>query len=102
MVTRDEWRSVFGILLPGRKLRLTFCRDAVQDVVYLVGMLNRTVRVDQVTGTTLSAIVQSESWGHDSNRTVIVEPLPTFWDQIRWFEGRLLPALEKIEVLPPL
>jgi len=101
VVTRNEWKKVLADLTPGIKLRLTFQRDAVQDVMYLVGMVDRIVRVDRTTHAALLAIMQSQSWDRDFNRVVVVEPLPTFWDQLGWFEGRLLRALEKSEVVAP-
>ncbi|OHB21266.1 MAG: hypothetical protein A2939_04030 [Parcubacteria group bacterium RIFCSPLOWO2_01_FULL_48_18] len=101
MVTRDEWKKVLSALTPDAKLRLTFQKDTVQDVMYLVGMVGRIVKVERMTHAVLLAIMQSQSWGCDSNRVVVVELLPKFWKQLEWFGGRLLQALEKIEVVTP-
>lgn len=49
MVTRDEWKKVLSALTPDAKLRLTFQKDTVQDVMYLVGMVGRIVKVERMT-----------------------------------------------------
>lgn len=101
MVTKNESRKIINALPYGAKakLRLTFQKDATEDVMYLVGMVGRILKVERMTHLVLLAIVQSQRWDRDSNRVVVVELLPEFWNQIEWFEGRLLRALEKIEIV---
>lgn len=99
LITKEKWKKTLPTLTPGAKLRLTFKRDAVQDVMYLVGMVDRIVKVGRMDYAVLLAVMQSRSWDDDSNRVVVVKLLPAFWEKSDWFEGRLLQALEKIEVV---
>lgn len=82
-----------------RKIRLTFKREAIGDVPYLLGMeRGGIVSITASDKMVLMAVISSRNWDRDANRTVLVTLTETF-DQ-EWFTGRMnARAIEKIEAV---
>lgn len=81
-----------------KRMRLTFKRDALTDVSYLLGMVNgKIIEITSGDQLILTAVLQSRSWDRDQNRTVVVTMTDTF--DAEWFTERMRRALEKIEAV---
>ena len=91
-------QEVKKALAGSRKMRITFKREAVDDVVYLCGMEQAgIIRTDKTTALVLSAVMASRSWSLDENRVVNLTLGENFKPE--WFRGRMKDALEKIEAI---
>lgn len=96
---RTKIAQAIQIVLQGsRKVKITFKRDAISDVSYLLGMKSGCViELVEMDAKVLEVAVQTRNWGLDSNRIVVVT-LTNKFDE-KWFVQRLWRALEKIEVV---
>lgn len=84
-----------------RKLKITFRRDADRgDINYLLGMINQGgVTIPAGDKMALMAVSMSGDWGANRNRQTVVTLTEVF--DCDWFEGRLLRALERVELVGP-
>jgi hypothetical protein len=95
---RDFDAEIQKALTGPRKLRITFKREAVDDVMYLCGMeRGGIVRIDDETALVLSAVMASGIWSSDKNRVVNLTLGEKF--NPHWFRGRMKDALEEIEAI---
>jgi hypothetical protein len=97
-LTKEDFDRALGLGESGRKVRVTFRRDAESaDLAYFMAMFNRgnLFFLSLSAATNLAAVRDSGRWGSDKNRTVDIE-LTCDFDR-SWFEGRTIRALEKIE-----
>ena len=96
---RDMIAYAVNVALKGsRKVKITFRRECVRDIPYLLGMIKaKVVEVDSATEMNLRAVLGSYNWGDDSNRTVTVVLAAGFDES--WFASRLYRALENIEAV---
>ena len=97
---KDQIKQMVRTALEGsRKVKITFKREAIHEVAYLLGMeRSGIIRLDGNNGNdkvNLMCVSMSRDWGHDSIRTAVV----TLTDQFdeNWFVSRLEHGLEKIE-----
>jgi hypothetical protein len=82
-----------------RQVEITFKHNAIQDILFLFGMLSPfNLRIEDAHTIILESAVESGEWEHDNNRTVVVTLLQNF-DQ-SWFIDRMGRALENISAVP--
>jgi hypothetical protein len=88
--------AVQKALQGSRKVKITFRRDALSEVSYLLGMKNSgIISLNIGDEHVLALALRTLDWGVDSNRTLIVTLTGKFDED--WFTGRMRRALEKIE-----
>jgi len=81
----------------GMRVKITFREDSIDDVNYLIGMIDgKIIKVSRGDYATLLAISSDKTWGSESNRTVELELAKTF--NLDWFVDRMAYRLEKIEM----
>ena len=81
-----------------RQVKITFKREAINEVNYLLGLANSgIISLNSADAQLLKIIVHTRSWSVDSNRTLTVTLTPKFDEE--WFVQRLWRALEKIEAV---
>jgi len=97
---RDQiTEAIRQALNSSRQVEITFKREATDDVVYLLRMIESTnLGIEDADVAILWGVVHSKKWEDDNNRTVKVTLFQNF-DQ-SWFIGRMRRALENIIVVP--
>jgi len=91
-------QAVRVALVGSHKVKVTFRREAIFEVSYLLGMAKSgIVQLNNGTETTLRVVAQSRDWGDDQNRTATVTLMNQFDED--WFVERMYRALEKIEAI---
>lgn len=96
-ITSSQVREVVIKAPPETKLKLTFSRDAIADLSYLLGMNGKIITMPESSLTLLLAIISSKDWGGDANRILEIEMLPSF--DVEWFVGRLGRRLDAISII---
>lgn len=83
-----------------RKVRVTFNKGAISELVYLRGMINSNIiSIDLSDWAVLLAVMESRDWEYDDNRTTTITLTPGYDDGGEdWFFGRMRRAIEKIEL----
>lgn len=93
----SELQELAESVTESSQLRLIFKPDNPGVAAwYLLAMIGRILEVDTGTRLNLLAIRESDKWGHDSNRTVVVKALSAFDKE--WFINRLSGYLQNVEV----
>lgn len=91
-------QAVQEALKGSRKVKITFKRNAISDINYLLGMANSgIISLNNADAQVLAIVVRTRNWSVDSNRIVLVTLTAKFDEQ--WFVQRLWRALEKIETV---
>lgn len=93
-IRQAVWKALEGT----HKVKITFKREAIGDIYFLLAMVSSgIVSLDNNDKTAMMSVLQSRSWNGDRNRTVLVTLTEKFNQE--WFTGRLFRALEKIELV---
>lgn len=91
-------QAVQEALKRSRKVKITFKREALNEVPFLLGMKNSgTISLNMGDEHVLALALRTLEWGVDSNRTLTVTLTGNFDED--WFVNRMRRALEKIEVV---
>lgn len=95
---REKMRQTLREALGGsRKIRITFKKEAIPEIPYLLGMLKSgIIKIDTMDEITLRAVINSKKWDGDANRTLTATLTDQFDED--WFVGRMERALESISV----
>lgn len=81
-----------------RKVRVTFRREAIRDLQYLLGMQNSgIIRLPDVT--IILAVISGNSWDGERNRTMVIELAEKFDEE--WFVSRMGSAVESVSYAQP-
>jgi hypothetical protein len=95
-----ESRQSLAEVKKGDVLTLTFKKECIEDLVYLEAMvcycLGYTSPRDAAV---VQAVLQSNDWGFDGNRTMCLRATCDFTDrEIEFFVGRMFRPLEKLTI----
>jgi hypothetical protein len=98
MNTQILKQAIQEALKGSRKVEITFRRDALSEVPFLLGMKNSgIISLNMGDEHVLANALRTLDWGVDSNRTLTVTLTGKFDED--WFVGRMRRALEKIEAV---
>ena len=94
----DLAQEIQNALAGSRKMTIVFKKECVADVMYLCGMERAgVVCINNADAITLTAIMQSRSWGSDANRKITIT-LGAKFDSA-FFLGRMKRALESAKAI---
>ena len=97
-MTLEQIQELVAKLTVGQKINVVYKKQSAREVSYLMGMhQSNVINLDSATWALAFAIGTSGNWSSDRNRTMQLT-VGENWD-LTWFNGRVSPELEKIELL---